>query len=167
MLRLEFPNETHRKMYENMMVEWRGYEDTPTSPGKLFSGESYTEFLSEIQEDVTHNPRWVNSTLFFLVQENNILWAIQIRHHINHPNLKDTWGHIWYGVRPSERKKWYATQMLRLGLIEAKRLWINKVLVSCEPDNIASEKVILKNGGVYNKTVGKGEETYKSFWITL
>lgn len=57
MLKLEFPNESHREMYEDMMNEWRSAENTPTSPGRLFVGGNYSEFLDEIQNDVTNNPR--------------------------------------------------------------------------------------------------------------
>ena len=58
----------------------------------------------------------VNSTLFFLVDEStrDIIGALHIRHHIDHPKLIETGGHIGYGVRPSERGKGYAMQMLAL-----------------------------------------------------
>ena len=133
----------------------------------MFVWGDYDEFLSEITKDLTDNHRWVNSTLFFLVDERSIFGAIQIRHHINHPNLKETGGHIWYWIRPSERKKGYATKMLSLGLEEAQKIWIEKILISCEPDNIASEKVILVNWWQYHKTVEKDDGIYKTFWITL
>lgn len=66
----------------------------------------------------------VNSTLFFLVDEStrNIIGALHIRHHIDHPKLIETGGHIGYGVRPSARGKGYATHMLMIGLQEAKKL---------------------------------------------
>lgn len=167
MLKLEFPNESHREMYEDMMKEWRSFETTPTSPRRLFVGENYDDFLMEIRNDVENNQRWVNSTLFFLMNADIILWAIQIRHHIKHPDLRETGWHIGYGIRPSERQKWYATQMLKLWLEEAKKLWIKKVLISCDPDNIASEKVIVKNGWKYNKIVKNDKGVYKTFWIIL
>jgi hypothetical protein len=33
----------------------------------------------------------VNSHLYFLIENQDILWAIHIRHHINHPNLIEKW----------------------------------------------------------------------------
>lgn len=57
MLKLEFPNESHREMYEDMMKEWRSFETTPTSPRRLFVGENYDDFLMEIRNDVENNQR--------------------------------------------------------------------------------------------------------------
>lgn len=150
-----------------MIQEWGSFEKIPTSPGRLFAWENFQEFLTEIQQDVVDNYRWVNSTLFFLMDDQKILWAIQVRHHIDHPNLRETGWHIGYGIRPSERRKWYATKMLELWLSEAKKLWIEQVLISCDYDNIASEKVILNNGWIFRKEVEKDWEMLKTYWITL
>lgn len=167
MIKLEFPNETHREMYEGMLKEWSEFEEIPTSPGRLFIWSTYEEFLGIIQKDVTENDNGVNSTLFFLVGNDTILWAIQIRHSIDHPNLRETGGHIWYGIRPSARGNWYATKMLELALIEAEKLWIEKILISCHSDNPASEKVILKNGWVFRKEVPHEGKILHTYWITL
>jgi len=168
MLRLEFPDESHREMYKDMIQEWKSMEETPTSPSLLFRWDNYDDFLQIIQRaqkgEIKNN---TPSSLFFLLDENNILGAIDIRHSIDHPNLRDFWWHIWYGIRPWERRKWYATEILRLWLQEAKKLWINKVLISCHPENIASEKVILNNGWVHESTVESKGRIYKRHWITL
>lgn len=44
-------------------------------------------------------------------------------------------------------------------------LGINKILVTCYPDNKASEKVILAKGGVYEKTVVVDGTKIQRFWI--
>lgn len=93
---LEFPAEKHRTAYDDMVREWRMAE-TPTSPGRLFAGRDFDEFLAIVQQDVTHSdPAKVPSHLFFLVDTDTsrLLGAIQIRHHINHPNLIETAGHV-------------------------------------------------------------------------
>ena len=169
MLRLEFPNESHKAQWEEMFEEWRKYESIPTSPWLLFKGENFEEFLDYVQ----HTSQWgyngkTQSTLYFWIVGDKIIWAIDIRHNIIHPSLRDYSGHIGYWVRPSERGKWYATQMLALWLIEAKKLWIEKVLISCHPDNPVSQKVILKNGWVYEKTVCDEKWwEYMRHWIEL
>jgi len=56
-------------------------------------------------------------------------------------------GHIGYCVRPSERRKGYATQMLRLALAKCREAGEERVLVTCDKGNTASAKVILANGG--------------------
>jgi predicted acetyltransferase len=99
------------------------------------------------------------------VENERILWAIQIRHSIDHPRLIEVGGHIGYGIRPSERGKWYATEMLRLWLLEAKKLWLEKVLITCHDDNIASAKVIENNGGAFERYAYRDEKKYRRYWV--
>jgi len=56
-------------------------------------------------------------------------------------------GHSGYGIRPSERRKGYASAMLALALPFVKEYGINPVVISCDKDNIGSAKTVLKNGG--------------------
>ena len=72
---------------------------------------------------------------------------MDIRHYLNDRLLKDG-GHIGDGVRPSERRKGYGTEIVRLALIECRKLGIDSVLMFCDKDNIGSAKTITKNGGV-------------------
>jgi len=168
MLRLEFPHESHKDMYEDMVQEWWEFEQIPTSPSLLFRWDNYEEFLEYIDKTRKGETKnYTPSSLFFLIDKNMLLWAIDIRHNIDHPKLKKFSWHIWYGIRPSERRKWYATKILELWLEEAKKLWISKILIACHPDNTASEKVILKNGWLYYETIENENRIYKKYWITL
>ena len=164
MLRLEFPNTSHKSEYLSIMEEW-----APSSPWALFRWESFEEFLQLAKDDIEKgNRHGVPATLFFLVNdENRILGAIQIRHHINHPNLMEYGGHIGYGIRPSERGKWYATEMLRLALIESRKLGLQKVLLGCHDDNIASQKTIEKNGGIFDRYTEYELKKSRRYWINL
>ena len=70
-------------------------------------------------------------------------------------------------VIPSERNKGYATEMLRLGVLEARKLGIGDILISCDVDNEASRRVIEKNEGVYEFTTQlESLDTQKDvYWI--
>jgi predicted acetyltransferase len=57
MYKLQFPNISHKAEYLSMIAEWKAFETTPTSPGRLFAGENYEEFLQIIEQDVTNSPR--------------------------------------------------------------------------------------------------------------
>lgn len=164
---LEFPNIAHKGTYLEMIQEWAIFETIPTSPSRLFVGENFEDFLSIIQKDITENPNGVNSHLFFLVENERILWAIQIRHSIDHPRLIEVGGHIGYGIRPSERGKWYATEMLHRALLEARKIWLKNVLITCDDDNIASGKVIENNWGVFERFAFRDEKKYRRYWISL
>ena len=72
-------------------------------------------------------------------------------------------GHIGYSIRPSERQKGFAKVMLALGLEEAKRKNIRKILITCRSDNIASRRTILANGALLEDVRGNVER----YWIHL
>lgn len=170
MLRLQFPNISHKNAYQELMQEWKQsdeFKNGHVSPWALFRGESFEEFLQITEDDLTENHRGVPATLLFLMKWNKILGAIQIRHSINLPHLMEFGGHIGYGIRPSERRKWYATQMLELALIESQKLWIERVLLGCYDDNIGSIRTIEKNGGVFDRYTEYEGKKSRRYWIEV
>lgn len=96
-----------------------------------------------------------------------VIGIIDLRHHINHPILGLWGGHMGYSVRPSERNKGYAKELLRLNLRNCKARGLDKVMVTCSRGNIASKKVIVSNGGVFEKEVCVDGEWIKRYWITI
>ncbi len=112
----------------------------------------------------------VLATQFMLVRksDNRLLGMIQVRHYFN-DYLEKYAGHIGYSVRPSERRKGYAKQMLKMALPFCREIGLDKVLITCIDGNIGSEKTILSNGGVYESTVHEPDSNrdLKRFWIKL
>lgn len=98
--------------------------------------------------------------------DHKIVGIIDLRYHINTPVLSAWGGHMGYSVRPDERRKGYAKEMVRQNLINFKKMNISRVMVTCDEDNAASEKTILANGGVFEKTVEVDDCVIKRFWIT-
>ena len=101
------------------------------------------------------------------IRDNRVVGVIDLRHHIDHPILGTWGGHCGYTVRPSERGKGYAKQMLQLNLQNAEDLGIERFLVTCNEQNAASERVILANGGVYENTLCVDGSNIRRYWITL
>ena len=110
----------------------------------------------------------VPSSTYLAVREkdNYIVGMIDIRHYLNE-YLTQVGGHIGYGVRKTERNKGYAKQMLKLALEKCKELKIKKVLITCDEDNIASEKVILSANAKLENIRNVDGENKKRFWIDL
>lgn len=107
--------------------------------------------------------------MLFLLDEDRdrLLGAVNIRHYLNDSLLKEG-GHIGDGIRPSERRKGYATEMIRLALTECKKLGIEKVLMTCDKDNIGSARSIIKNGGILeNEFVNSEGNIEQRYWISL
>jgi len=99
-------------------------------------------------------------------KDNYIVGMIDIRHYLNE-YLTQVGGHIGYGVRKTERNKGYAKQMLKLALEKCKELKIKKVLITCDEDNIASEKIILSANAKLEDIRNVDGENKKRFWIDL
>ena len=135
----------------------------------LENAADYESWLDRVQAAVTweYSETLVPASVFWGIQDNHIVGIIQIRHMLN-KFLSDTYGHIGYGVRPSERHKGYATKMLALALDKCRDMEIDRVLVSCDKKNTISAKTIIKNGGVYNRDIIDNEgDVVQQYWITL
>lgn len=113
---------------------------------------------------------WVISTQFFYIRkaDNRLVGMIQVRHYFN-DWLSKFGGHIGYSIKPDERRKGYATSMLKAILPYCKEIGLDKILISCIDGNLGSEKTILNNGGIYETTVYEQDRkrNLKRFWITL
>ena len=116
--------------------------------------DDYDQWLAAVTANTnpeTVNPVWVLTDTFFAVDNNEkIVGIIDLRHELN-DFLKDC-GHCGYSVRPSERRKGYATEMLRQLKIVAKESGMKDLQLAVERSNESSVKTILKNDGVYERT---------------
>jgi predicted acetyltransferase len=102
-----------------------------------------------------------------MAEEQRIVGVVNIRHGLTE-KLMNNGGHIGYGIRPSARQKGYATRLLALSLEKLKELGVHRALVVCDERNIASERTILKNGGVPDVNyVEEDGNVVKRFWIDL
>ena len=101
--------------------------------------------------------------------ENRLLGLIQVRLELK-GYLVEFGGHIGYCVRPAERRKGYAKEMLRQALAISKKEGLTKVMVTCLEDNIGSAKTIEACDGIYEKTVFDDlnyKANLKRYWITI
>ena len=163
----------YEKPLGEMIEEWKLDQEinhTNHSPWAIFKNDYrdfayYLEHLDYIVPDGKHVP---GTTLFLLdVDRNRLIGAVNIRHYLNE-NLLKTGGHIGDGIRPSERRKGYGTEIIRLALIECQKLGIDKVLITCDKDNIGSKKAIIKNGGVLeNEVVEDDGNVVERYWVTI
>ena len=170
-LRLVKANDRNKDLICDMLDEW--YASGETIVPYVIRRIDYHDYdfywqNLEISEPKAQKRELVtDSTWFALDEERNIIvGAVNIRHFLNEGLILDG-GNIGDGIRPSERRKGYATEMIRLALEKCKELGIYHILMVCDKDNTGSAKSIQNNGGVLeNEPVvdGKIEQRY---WIDL
>ena len=171
-LELVFPTEEYRKQVEEYLQEFiDNGEYEIAGDGSLDKIKNFDEWLKKIKNDLYEEnieDNKIPSTLYLTVRksDNKIVGNVQIRHKLNE-KLLNYGGHIGDSVRPSERKKGYATEQIRLALKECKKLGIGNVLMDCDKTNIGSAKSIINNGGVLENEVYINGELIQRYWISL
>ncbi|MGH0563513.1 GNAT family N-acetyltransferase [Bacillus cereus] len=156
---LDFYNEW--KDSGETMIPWVISKDPSNFPAMV-------QELLDAHNGVNLPQSWVPDSTYWLVTDNNrIVGAVNIRHSLTE-HLFNAGGHIGYGIRPSERRKGYATKLLELSLEKTKKLNITRAFVVCDEVNTASEKTILHNGGVRDDDFIEADgNVVRRFWIEL
>ena len=99
-------------------------------------------------------------------EDGKIVGMINIRYNLTNEMLMFL-GHIGYCVRKSERRKGYAAEMLRLALLEAKKIGLDRVLLTVDSDKTASIATMKKNGAVLENEVPYNNKITQRYWIEL
>ena len=169
MLKLVKPAEADWAKIDEMMAEWTasGEKIVPYSI-RVCNYRDREQYLAVFEAEEQGIPGFVPATTYFCLDtERDILvGAVNIRHRLNKSLLQDG-GHIGDGVRPSERRRGYATRMIALALEKCREMGIGRVLMTCSRDNIGSAKGIRKNGGVLENEISSGGEIVQRYWIDL
>lgn len=172
-LKLVTPTEAHQAAAEAFKNEFMEYGEQIINGSALLDQMEYLPWLENMRNN--NNPQtvssdWVVSSTFFAMRESDgaIVGIIDVRHSIKQPFLSQYGGHIGYAVRPGERRKGYAVQMLRQALAFTREIGLEKVMLGCYCDNTASKRTMEACGAKWTETKpyadGKMMDIY---WITL
>lgn len=155
-MKLVLPSSKYKKSYFELVDEAKNFGDYKELGNALVrDNESYESFIKRLKDrriGKNIHKRDVAATVYFIVVNNEVVGTIDLRHYLNQDYFERL-GHIAYYIKPSQRNKGYATIALSI----AKKKYYNKyaknILITCYSDNIASSKVIEKNGGVLEKKI--------------
>jgi predicted acetyltransferase len=109
----------------------------------------FAAYLEAVRAE-EHTPRWadfVTQTTRWWVEDGAYIGRVSIRHRLTE-ELRRLGGHIGYDVRRSRRREGHATAMLGAALPLAGGLGIGPALITCDTPNVASRRVIERNGGM-------------------
>ena len=124
---------------------------------KIYYGYTFEEALDRClkmeDEEYAKSVGRCQSRTFLLIRENDnkIVGTINVRWNLNEAMLRFG-GHIGYGIRPTERRKGYNKINLYLGMLEAKKVGLEKVMLDCDVNNLGSDKTLKALGGKLERT---------------
>lgn len=171
-IRLVEPDESMREAYVEHMKDYEAagkeYKKEDQCREILADFAGYVKRLRNYARGIGLPAGWVPWSEYWLVRGRRILATCGLCHRLTDA-LRDFGGHVGYATRPSERGKGYATLMLKLLLEKARQMGLDRVLITCGRKNVASARVIRKNGGVldsesYSTQAGRITQRY---WIEL
>lgn len=163
------PEMSDKEMLCAYVREHHDNGETSVTASMGLSSSEYEEWVEKIRRNAAAgDPEWGRSLLYLCFDEDRLVGLLSVRYELP-PELSEVLGDIGYGVRPSERRKGYATAMLRHGLEVCREKGLDRVILGCFKANLASAATIMNNGGVLvaeNDNYQKGR-TSQYFEITL
>ena len=130
---------------------------------------AYVQRLQDFSQGVGLKKGVVPESTYWLVKDGTTFIGFSRLRHRLVPALEHHGGHVGYAIRPSERRKGYGTRLLALTLDKARERGLDRVLVTCDTDHVASVRVIEKNGGVLENQVisTRSGKRISRYWIAL
>jgi len=129
----------------------------------------FLEKLDDMAAGRNLDPGIVLMNTYWLVEKRKIILGLSRLRHSLTPALRLEGGHIGYAIRPSARRQGYGTRVLELTLLKARGMRLDRVMVTCDADNIGSKQIIEKNGGHYSEhavSPRSGKQVIH-YWIEL
>jgi predicted acetyltransferase len=170
MIKLVRLSEEYKHHLFDIMEEWTtsGEKIIPYSIRRL-NYQEFEVYLNGFHDDENRKEEGkVPSTTYwgYDTQRDIFVGAVNIRHFLNEQLLLNG-GHIGDGIRPSERRKGYATKLIGLALEVCKDMGLSRVLMVCDQRNIGSRKSIINNGGILENELLIDGVLEQRFWIDL
>ena len=126
----------------------------------------YLDLLAGLRDGSRVPEHLVHSAFLLAEVDGEVVGRVSVRLELNE-HLAARGGHIGYGVRPAFRRRGHATEILRQAVSLAHDEGVDRILVVCDDDNLASVAVIERCGGVLESVVAPddGDPPFRRYWI--
>lgn len=155
-MKLILPSEKYKNSYFDLLDSAKNNNDySKLGNASLKDNETFDAMIMRLKNRrIGKNivKRDVPSTIYWIIVDNKVIGITDMRHKLN-KDYFERFGHVSYYIKKEERNKKYATKALNLVIKKYIKMCTKKILITCLEENEASKKVILKNGGVFEKTV--------------
>ncbi len=169
MIRIIRPSLSLAEQYFAMCQDWIRHSE------KRYNYET----IESVKERIQRELNWESGVdvpadslpsicFWFINDQNEIIGTSRLRKVLNE-GFKHFGGNIGYDVSPSFRRKGYGTEILKLTIEKAKKNGLEKVLLTCDDDNIPSYKIIEHNNGkLENKEFNeRTKKLMRRYWIQI
>ena len=165
MMKYRLPEIGDKDILQKYVKEHHDNGEAGVSASVGLAATEYSEWVEKIRRNAAGgDEQWGRSLLYLCFDEDRLVGLLSIRYELPE-DLSLKLGDIGYGVRPSERGKGYATEMLRYALAVCKEKGRQEVILGCYKDNPASAATIKKNGGVLiNESNGYNEGRISQYY---
>jgi len=164
------PQERYKEGFEKMVEEYRAFGEKDYFDMYKDALSNFKGYVQKLNDNIKECDGWVPTCTFWLTNMNDeILGVVRIRTSLDNEFVRKFAGHIGYDISPLSRKRGYGIILLKLALEKAVMINLDKVLITCDDDNIASKKIIENNGGIFESKILKDENNkqLRRYWITL
>ncbi len=168
-MKLIEPSLSYKEQYIDFMEDWQSTGEVLVPFVLAMDYSNFHEYVLKLNNfslGIGLPDGFVPHSTFWLISNDKIIGVSNLRHSLTDKLLKDG-GNIGYGICPSERKKGFATSLLRLTLEKARSIGLSKVLLTCDKDNVGSVKTILNNNGVLDSEEEINGKLHQRYWIEV
>lgn len=164
------PDAGFESSYRSYMAEIQGEELTPFT--LIYPYDDFGRLVRRLHDNAEGRdvpPGFVANTTYWLIDDRREIVGVSNLRHTLTPELERFGGHVGVGIRPSQRGRGYGNLLMELTLIEALKMDIDRILVTCNKGNKASARIIVNNGGELDSEEFLGEQNgmIQRYWIDL
>jgi predicted acetyltransferase len=169
-MELRMLNPSDEQTFRDAVAEFKEHDPDWEFAFNLADASNFSDYTTHLknQSEGRDIRGFVPNSYMGVFVDGKCVGRSSIRHELN-DQLLSFGGHIGYGVVPSERRKGYGREILRLSLAFLRSRGVKKALLTCDDHNLASIRIIEIHGGVLeNKVPRDGTKVLtRRYWIDL